>query len=168
MDDVDENNPKEVRATSLADGGGAGGSSGASGEEAKEGKAEATFQENVAEMKAHLRSLGISFPGCGWEGGEGKEGKEGGAGNEGKEGTVGGRRPPLALQPPKGYAVESGKCLPIGPHTIPTPRFTHRRTHLYLPVPTTPIADPPHSIPGHFRAVFPSAFPTLAPQREGL
>ena len=35
-------------------------------------------------------------------------------GKEGKEGTVGGRRAPLALQLPEGYAAESGKCLPIG------------------------------------------------------
>ena len=37
-----------------------------------------------------------------------------GEGKEGKEGTVGGRRAPLALQLPEGYAVESGKFLPIG------------------------------------------------------
>jgi hypothetical protein len=42
------------------------------------------------------------------------EGGEGGEGKEGKESTVGGRRAPLVLQLPEGYAVEKGGLLPIG------------------------------------------------------
>jgi hypothetical protein len=57
-------------------------------------------------------SSGASCEGGGSGGGdactEGKEGKEG------TEGTAGGRRAPLALQLPEGYAVERGKFLPIG------------------------------------------------------
>jgi hypothetical protein len=92
MDDGDEKPPKKVRATSPADGGGAGGSSGASGEGVGEG----------------------GGSGAGDACTEGTEGGDAGEGKEGNEGTVGGRRAPLALQLPEGYAIESGKFLPIG------------------------------------------------------
>jgi hypothetical protein len=85
MDDGDEKLPKKARATSPADGGGVGGSSGASGVGGGSGGG------------GDARTEGKE---------EGKEGKD--------EGTVGGRRAPLALQLPEGYAVESGKFLPIG------------------------------------------------------
>ena len=85
MDDGDEKHPKKVRATSPADGGGAGGSSSASGEGSGSGGGDACT--------------------------EGKECEEG---EEGEEGTVGGRRAPLALQLPEGFAIENGKYLPIG------------------------------------------------------